>query len=458
MNEEQTQNEHHQPTEESQSKDMAEQSDIPSSQTSSRQTSENQNDSRSQNLRHHNRNRNERNPRERQPRDRGSNERNSREQQEPQSREQRDSLSRDGRDQPKQRREHDKRDDKATARVVVDRVERNNERNPKNQERRDSIERNSDRKDNWFPSISVVIPMLNEEESLPELIARLEGVLEKQTRGRYEVIFIDDGSTDSSYEIIRRHNRKNNRIQGIRFRRNYGKSAALAVAFAQARNEVVITMDADLQDDPSEIPNLVNKLAEGYDLVSGWKKKRNDPLEKRIPSKFFNAVTSFVSGIKLHDFNCGLKAYRRDVVKTVNVYGEMHRYIPALAFWEGFRIAEIPVQHHARKFGVSKFGFSRYFKGFLDLLTVVFTTRYVKRPLHLFGTLGALFALTGIVIDTVLSIEWFMNQTSLSNRPLLFMGIALIIVGVQLISIGLIGELIVKNNTGTEAYSIKEKT
>lgn len=467
MNEEQSLNE--QQSEESQSKGMAEKFDTQSNREEiTRSTSENRNDARSQNPRHHNRN--ERNlssrerpqerPQERQAKERSSHERREHERSSHKrtQREQNDPQARREQRESRQQREYDKRDDKATAKIALEQNEHANQYYPKHTERRDYIDKQSERKENWYPSISVVIPMLNEEESLPELIARLEGVLDKQTRGRYEVIFIDDGSTDTSYEIIRRHNRKNNRIQGIRFRRNYGKSAALAVAFAQARNEVVITMDADLQDDPAEIPNLINKLAEGYDLVSGWKKKRNDPLEKRLPSKFFNAVTSFVSGIKLHDFNCGLKAYRKDVVKTVNVYGEMHRYIPALAFWEGFRIAEIPVQHHARKFGVSKFGFSRYFKGFLDLLTVVFTTRYVKRPLHLFGTLGALFAIAGIAIDTILSIEWFLNQTSLSNRPLLFMGIALIIVGVQLISIGLIGELIVKNNTGTEAYSIKEKT
>ncbi len=307
------------------------------------------------------------------------------------------------------------------------------------------------------PSISVVIPLLNEEESLNELAARLAPVLETESAGRYEVIFIDDGSTDSSFEVLRALNRRNGRFHALRFRRNYGKSAALAVGFAAAKNDVVITMDADLQDDPLEIPNLVAKINEGYDLVSGWKKRRKDPLEKRLPSKFFNFVTSTVSGIKLHDFNCGLKAYRKDVIKTVQVYGEMHRYIPALAHWEGFRIAELPVTHHARKFGNSKFGFSRYFKGFLDLLTVVFTTRFIKRPLHLFGTLGALFTLVGFGIDLMLSIEWFLHQTSLTNRPLMLMGVAFIIVGVQLISIGLIGEMIVKNNLSHAEYSIKER-
>ncbi len=307
------------------------------------------------------------------------------------------------------------------------------------------------------PSISVVIPLLNEEESLDELTNRLVPVLETESGGRYEILYIDDGSTDSSFEIIRKWNRRNGRIHGIRFRRNNGKSAALAVGFAQAKNDVVITMDADLQDDPLEIPNLIAALNEGYDLVSGWKKRRKDPLEKRLPSKFFNHVTSVVSGVSLHDFNCGLKAYRSEVIKTVQIYGEMHRYIPALAHWEGFTVTEIPVTHHARKFGHSKFGMSRYLKGFLDLLTVVFTTRFIKRPLHLFGALGALFTLIGLGIDIYLSVEWALSQTYLTQRPLMLMGVAFIIVGVQLISIGLIGEMIVKNNLSQAEYSIKEQ-
>ena len=202
---------------------------------------------------------------------------------------------------------------------------------------------------------------------------------------------------------------------------------------------------------------MITKLEQGFDLVSGWKRKRHDPWHKTMPSKLFNFVTSVMSGIKLHDFNCGLKAYRRDVVKTVQVYGEMHRYIPALAHWEGFRVTEIPVQHHERKFGVSKFGMSRFLKGFLDLLTVMFTTRYVKRPLHFFGAVGTLFALIGLVTDAWLAFEWFMGWTSLSNRPLALFGIAMIIVGVQLISIGLVGELIVKQNLQHERYSIRER-
>jgi len=310
---------------------------------------------------------------------------------------------------------------------------------------------------NSHVNISVVIPLLNEEESLPKLTAKLKETLAVSAREKYEVIFIDDGSTDSSFQVLKQINQKDNRFKVIRFRRNYGKSAALAVGFAEAKGEIVITMDADLQDDPKEIPHLIAKLNEGYDLVSGWKKKRHDPFHKTIPSRFFNFVTSTVSGIKLHDFNCGLKAYRKDVVKTLQVYGEMHRYLPALAHWDGFRVTEIPVTHHARQFGKSKFGFSRFFKGFLDLLTVLFTTRYVKRPLHLFGTVGTLLALIGFGTDLYLTIEWSLGKTSLSNRPLALFGVALIIVGVQLISFGLIGELLVKNSQKNAEYSVRER-
>lgn len=306
-------------------------------------------------------------------------------------------------------------------------------------------------------TITLVIPLLNEEESLSELVRQIDEHCSALRGFDYEILFIDDGSTDGSFEVIHGLHEQNPKVHAIRFRRNQGKSAALAVGFAEAQGDFVITMDADLQDDPSEIPRLMAKLFEGYDLVSGWKKKRYDPIHKTLPSRFFNFVTSRASGVKLHDFNCGLKAYRRDVVKTLKVYGEMHRYLPALAYWEGFRVTEIPVHHHPRKYGYSKFGFSRFFKGFLDLLTVMFTTRYVKRPLHLFGTVGTLLALAGFVMDLYLSVEWALGKTSLSNRPLALFGVALIIVGVQLISIGLIGELIVKNSLKTAEYSIKER-
>lgn len=306
--------------------------------------------------------------------------------------------------------------------------------------------------------ISVIIPLLNEEESLPELASLLEVELSKLVKGNYEVIFVDDGSTDNSFDVIKSINEKNKRFKCVRFRRNYGKSAALAVGFQKSRGKIVITMDADLQDDPAEIPHLVETIRMGYDLVSGWKKVRFDPITKTLPSKFFNFVTSIVSGIKLHDFNCGLKAYRRAVVKKLHIYGEMHRYIPALAHWEGFRVTEVVVKHHPRKYGKTKFGLSRFVYGFLDLLTVLFTTRYFKRPLHFFGSSGLVLTFAGLLINLWLTYEWFAGNTYLSNRPLALFGIALIIVGVQFISMGLMGEMLVKNYMASNpnTYSIKQ--
>ena len=305
--------------------------------------------------------------------------------------------------------------------------------------------------------ISVVIPLYNEEESLPELSLLLEDELQKLSNGRYEVIFVDDGSTDKSMEVIKEIKARNKKFKAISFRRNYGKAAALSAGFNMARGVIVATMDADLQDDPSELKPMIDKLKEGYDLVSGWKKKRKDPFSKRILSKIYNFTTSITTGLKLHDYNCGIKVYRREVVKNLQIYGDMHRYIPVLAHWEGFKVTEQPVKHHARRYGKSKYGFTRIFKGYLDLLTVLFTTRYLKRPLHFLGTVGTLFAMAGFGIDLYLLILWFMEKTALSNRPLLFFGIALIIVGVQLISLGLIGEMIVKNSQSKQKYSIKER-
>ena len=316
---------------------------------------------------------------------------------------------------------------------------------------------NRPRKKKYIPLISVLIPALNEEESIDELSKKLEAVLEKMKGFRYEVLFIDDGSTDSTFSVMRRINQRNNRFKALRFRRNYGKSAALSVGFNRVKGDYVVTMDADLQDDPDEIPNLINKLMEGFDLVSGWKKKRRDPISKTIPSKIFNYFTSLVSGVHLHDHNCGLKGYKKSVVKNLEVYGEMHRYLPALANWEGFSVTEIPVKHHARKYGKTKFGMGRFIKGFLDLLTVIFTTRFVKRPLHFFGTLGTLFVLAGVIIDGYLTVEWLLGETYLSDRPLIFLGVGMIIVGVQFISMGLIGELIAKNFYKNVRYGIKER-
>jgi len=305
------------------------------------------------------------------------------------------------------------------------------------------------------PDLSIVIPVYNEEQSLEELLRRIRETL-AVLHMSYEIIFVDDGSTDGSFNILRRFHRMNPRIKAIQFRRNFGKSAALSVGFTHARGTYVVTMDSDLQDDPHEIPNLLKKLKEGYDLVSGWKKKRYDPISKTLPSRFFNFVTSVMTGLKLHDFNSGLKIYRNEVVKQLRIYGELHRYIPALAHWNGFRVTEIPVQHHPRRFGKSKFGPDRFLKGFLDLLTVLFTTRYIRRPLHLFGGIGVLFAIIGVAIDIYLVILKLLGETAISNRPLFLVGILFIIVGVQLISIGLIGEMITKAEHSEAEYSIRE--
>ncbi|HMQ69562.1 MAG TPA: glycosyltransferase family 2 protein [Ignavibacteria bacterium] len=293
--------------------------------------------------------------------------------------------------------------------------------------------------------ISVVIPLLNEEDSLSELSQGLIRVFDN-LNCNYEVIFIDDGSTDNSFGKIKEIHRKNSKFHCIKLRRNYGKSAALAKGFRAAKGNIVITMDADLQDDPEEIPELVSVLNTGYDLVSGWKKIRYDPFIKKHTSKLFNYFTSKLSGIKLHDFNCGLKAYKKDVVKSLKIYGEMHRYIPALAHLSGFKVTEKPVKHHARKYGVTKFGASRFVNGFLDLLTVVFTNKYMKRPLHFFGTLGIISSFLGFGITLYLVILKVFQGLALSDRPLFLVGIFLIIVGIQFLSLGLIAEMITKSN------------
>jgi glycosyltransferase involved in cell wall biosynthesis len=297
--------------------------------------------------------------------------------------------------------------------------------------------------------LSVVIPLYNEEGSLMELSLALKKVFDL-LKCNYEVIFIDDGSTDGSFEKIKEINKRNSRYHCIKLRRNYGKSAALSVGFKEAKGDIVITMDADLQDDPNEIPDLIKTITSGYDLVSGWKKVRYDPFIKRHTSKIFNYFTSRVSGIRLHDFNCGLKAYRNDVIKSVKVYGEMHRYIPALAHLMGFKVTEKVVKHHPRKFGVTKFGANRFLNGFFDLLTVAFTNKFIKKPLHLFGTLGIIFSFLGFAITLYLTILKFFGNESISNRPLFLVGILLIIVGFQSFSLGLIAEMITKSSHGDE--------
>jgi glycosyltransferase involved in cell wall biosynthesis len=306
-----------------------------------------------------------------------------------------------------------------------------------------------------FKKLSVVVPLYNEEESLIPLSNEIKKAIRPLNMG-FEVIFVDDGSKDKSLKVIKDICRQDNRFKYISFRKNYGKSAALHVGFKQVTGDVVITMDADLQDDPNEFSALINKLEEGYDLVSGWKKVRHDPFIKRQSSKFFNFVTKVMSGIDIHDFNCGLKAYRREVVENIHVYGELHRYMPVLADWQGFKISEIPVKHHPRRYGTTKFGISRFFKGFIDLITVLFATRYITRPMHLFGFFGALSFFIGIIVNGYLTYEWIIGR-HLSNRPMLFLGILLIIVGVQFFSTGLLGEMLVANNLNEKEYTIKEK-
>ncbi len=310
-----------------------------------------------------------------------------------------------------------------------------------------------------FPGIkkiSIVIPLLNEEESLKPLYNDIKKSIAPYSFD-YEILFIDDGSTDKSLQVIKQLARYDNKVHYFSFRKNYGKSAALNVGFAHAKGDVIITMDADLQDDPAEIPNLLKKISEGYDLVSGWKKVRHDPFIKRHSSKFFNWMTRFVSDVKIHDFNCGLKAYRKEVVKNVYVHGELHRYIPVLAGQKGFKVTEIVVKHHPRRYGKTKFGISRFFKGFVDLLTVLMITKYATRPLHFFGFIGTFSFIVGFAIDAYLTYEWMFKHVSLSNRPLLLLGLLMMIVGVQLFAIGLLGELFShKLPTDTSAY-IKEK-
>lgn len=307
--------------------------------------------------------------------------------------------------------------------------------------------------------ISVVVPLLNEEESLPELEAWIARVM--QANGfSYEIIMVDDGSKDTSWSVIQQLAAANPAVRGIKFRRNYGKSAALNVGFKAAVGKVVITMDADLQDSPDEIPALYNLIAnDGYDLISGWKQKRYDPISKTLPSKFYNATTRWISGISLHDFNCGLKSYRLDVVKSIEVYGEMHRYIPLLAKWAGFsRIGEKVVEHRARKYGVTKFGWERMVTGFLDLLSITFMGRFGKRPMHFFGTLGTLSFILGFIILFYLSIAKIIyQQYGIADRPLFYFGILTLIVGTQLFVTGFLAELVTRNAPDRDHYLIEEE-
>ena len=308
--------------------------------------------------------------------------------------------------------------------------------------------------------LSVVIPLKDEEESLPELAAWIERVCQQHGYS-FEIIMVDDGSTDGSWKVIEELSAAKPEIKGIKFQRNYGKSAALNEGFKAAHGDVVITMDADLQDSPDEIPGLRKMIVEqDYDLVSGWKKQRYDnTLTKNLPSKFFNAVTSKVSKIKLHDFNCGLKAYRRKVVKSIEVYGEMHRYIPVIAKWAGFKkIGEKVVEHRPRKYGVTKFGWERFVNGFLDLMSITFVSKFSKRPMHFFGLWGTLFFVVGLSITLYLIIAKFIDaDVALTNRPPFYLALTSLVIGMQLFLAGFISELIARNDSGRNAYLIEDK-
>ncbi len=304
-------------------------------------------------------------------------------------------------------------------------------------------------------AISVVIPLYNEEKSLAELHNRI--ILSLQSlSSNYELIFVDDGSTDNSFSVIRDLHKRDDRVKAIRFRKNFGKASALSAGFKEAEGTTIITIDADLQDLPEEIPTLIKKMDEGYDLVSGWKVKRKDPLLRRIASRLFNSVTSFYTGVKIHDFNCGLKCYRREVIEELDLYGELHRYIPAIANWKGFKVGQAKVNHQPRIHGKSKFGSERYLRGLFDLLTIIMLTKYPEKPLHFFGLLGTILSLAGLAINVYMALLRLSGKW-ISNRPLLLLGILLLILGIQFIFFGLMGELIVFSSQKDISYTVKEK-
>ena len=314
-------------------------------------------------------------------------------------------------------------------------------------------------------NISIVIPLFNEEESLPELSAWIKRVMDEH-QFIYEIILIDDGSSDHSWEVIEELNSKNPNVKGIKFRRNYGKSAALYAGFSEAKGDVVITMDADLQDNPEEIPALYKMITEEkYDLVSGWKKKRYDPvLSKNIPSKFYNWIARRFTGIKIHDFNCGLKAYRIQVVKAIEVYGEMHRYIPILAKWAGYnKIGEKIVQHQERKYGVTKFGVERFIRGPLDLLSVIFISRFSKKPMHFFGLLGSLMFLIGFIatiivgVNKLIALSQHVLAPRITDTPYFYLAITAMIIGTQLFLAGFLGELFSRTSSERNKYLVEKK-
>jgi glycosyltransferase involved in cell wall biosynthesis len=303
---------------------------------------------------------------------------------------------------------------------------------------------------------SVVIPVYNEGENLDSLYSQLKSVLESLGKA-YEIILIDDGSTDGSFLILEKLHHQDHNVKVIQLRRNFGKTAALSAGFSCTQGKIIITMDADLQDDPRGIPNFIKKLNEGYDLVSGWRFKRQDPFSRTFPSRLFNSLTATLTGVKIHDFNCGFKSYRQEVIAGLDLYGELHRYIPALAHWKGFKVGEIKVEHRPRAHGKSKYGVGRLFRGLTDLFTVMFLTKYVKRPLHLFGAMGVLLLLIGFIINAYLAILKFVLRQPIGGRPLLLLGVLLMLIGFQTISTGLIGEMIVSTrDKGEKGYAVRK--
>lgn len=304
--------------------------------------------------------------------------------------------------------------------------------------------------------ISIVVPLYNEKESLPLLMDSIVKVLDV-SGNEYEVVFVDDGSTDGSFGVLQELNKQyGTKVKAVRFSRNYGKSAALSMGIKEASGDVIVTMDADLQDDPVAIPDMLKLLDDGWDMVSGWKKKRYDPLfAKTLPSRIWNAVTSSISGVKLHDFNCGFKAYRADVAKSLDIYGERHRYLPALAHWDGHKVTEVAVPHHPRKFGKSKYGFGRILNGIMDMLTLLFLRRYLRNPLHFFGLVGFLLILLGGTVLGGFGIQWIFTG-ELHLRPLVLISLGALIVGVQFLSFGFLAEMLV-HMSPKDTYSIREK-